>query len=464
MCGIVFVINSGTHCNGLDSFFSDALLASQVRGTDSTGVFQIKNTFHAQNERDVNFFKKAMPATMYLEDRDAESIIRQVPYSLATVGHVRAATQGNVTVNNAHPFTVKREDGSRLIGVHNGTLNNWKSKEDGDKFAVDSEWLLNKLAVDGADAFEAFDGAFALVWYDSRKPDKLFLARNDKRPLYYGVSEDGKVMLAASELGMLGWIADRNGFKMKKTDGYSYMYPLPGHIMEIDLKTLARKSFKYVDYNAASRLYVKPVSANSTPYTPPVHTTYSWEAYDLQRQQSVLDRMKAALKSSKKLEEETGEFEDTTGFEAALASEIAEYRRKNMPAGKFKYCDEPNDRNASKLEQEAAKKIGIYGLCVKFCGYFTDPTECIVYGDFRLMEAGTLNVYDAMVRGMSEKAGDAKYVHPTKLSDMVVIGISNVHQAQGKPYIVLADLAADAKTTTYNKKVTTEGDKQRVLH
>lgn len=245
MCGIVFTLSKPHHHAKLDDFMGDALLASQVRGVDSTGIFRVshKPMSGAKIERSVTMLKDAVDATTFLRRTPVKDMVRSTTYAALTVGHVRAKTHGAVTHANAHPFEVMRTDMSELIGVHNGSLQGWKDLEDGDDYAVDSEWMYNKIAEDGIDAFKGFDGAYALVWYDSRTPEVVNIARNDKRPLFFAWTADRKGIVGASEVGMLGWIADRAGVELYEgpdVEGKNakYLYFSPGRLYKFSLNTM----------------------------------------------------------------------------------------------------------------------------------------------------------------------------------------------------------------------------------
>lgn len=200
---------------GYNDFMKDGFTAGMLRGTDSSGVFQV----------DVNgkpyISKLPLPGVYFATDSSATGILNDTDESPITVGHVRAATAGKISTDNAHPFTTKsRADGSYIMGVHNGSLNYWKFDPNAKDYDVDSEWALNLIAEEGADAFESIEGSFSFVWWDSRHPDALFFARNDQRPMFLLRSADGKSILGASEAGMLSWLADRSSLNVE-TDVYT---------------------------------------------------------------------------------------------------------------------------------------------------------------------------------------------------------------------------------------------------
>lgn len=205
MCGIVLAVNLNQWAARVPLWLKDAILASQVRGTHATGMFQLDNV-------GLDIHKRAVSASEFVKDKEAVRIIGSSASVSATVGHVRHATAGSATDDaNAHPFVVEREDGSYVVGVHNGSLYGW----DKTGHEVDSDWAFHQIAKDGADAFEKFDGAYCFVWHDSREEGKLYIARNHQRPFHFAMGEDDKTLLGCSEAGMLEWLNEKHGFKAK---------------------------------------------------------------------------------------------------------------------------------------------------------------------------------------------------------------------------------------------------------
>jgi hypothetical protein len=455
MCGIHFVINSNTYTTGLDKFLADAFLANQVRGTDSAGLFQVKNTFGKAGVRNVEYYKAAISGTDLLDEKIPKDMLLAANREYATVGHVRAATTGVISDENAHPFLTIRADGSRIIGVHNGTLPGWRALKDAEKFNVDSAWLFSKLANDGIEAFEGFEGAFCLVWYDSNKPDSLFVARNDKRPLFWAYSPTGGVMLAASELGMLGWLMQRNNIQPRKVNGYEFAHPEAGHVYEINLKRPTEfEKTKFSAYDSKARIYHKPDAkpATSTPFAgaldkpkeklpvvgqpsySPAATT-AFEDFRQGEQNKFFREIKQALAQHRG----GGAKDDGAEPPAANANDKVTSNNGAIAEKDFLYMHEPNTRNVSSTEEERAKKIGIFGLCVNFCGYFYDEESAIIYGDFRTIEGGKPTSYDAIVRGETQVTAEAKYIHPTTLKRMVVVGVYQDPKKKENPYVILDD-------------------------
>lgn len=231
MCGIIGVINASVTANpGVVSFMKQGLVASQLRGTDSTGMLQV-----GMRPEEVFVHKLAINSTEYIEDTQALAMLRDVDTSLINVAHVRARTQGAVSDNNAHPFTVLTPDKQRLIGVHNGSLTNWKTQEGGSKYDVDSHWAMSHIATHGKKAFEDIHGPFAMVWWNESEPGKVNIARNSQRPLHIMFNKARTRMVFASEALMLGWIAQRCGF-----DGDGDVREVPvGKLFTIDTSGLS---------------------------------------------------------------------------------------------------------------------------------------------------------------------------------------------------------------------------------
>lgn len=516
MCGIHFVATKNAYTYKLDDFLRDAFITNQVRGLDGTGMFQVQQTY-AQNSgykaKNVSVFKKDINASDFIGYSAPEAMLKDACRMPLTVGHVRAATHGAVSTPNTHPFIAIRKDESRIIGVHNGSLVGWKGNVDADKYEVDSQWLYSKIAEDGIEAFEGFDGAFALVWYDSKHPNTMFVARNSKRPLFWCFTEDYGAMMGCSELGMLGWLADRNELKLAKSDNnMRFFFPEPGMVHKINLNNFKDiKKEPFPEYNANKKKYAKPAE-----YNPPFefrHPASSfgqqrgfpdytrrqpvtslvpaggldvnndddiWDETDAKAQAKLLGNIKAVLKAARQARTNVPAKEPkvVTGddLENTLADEINTWleNRHGMkglgyvepiespldstatPKESFTFVGKADESKATEVEVRRAKSIGIYGLVVQFCGYFYDDETCSVFGDFRTLENGENIVYDSIVRGQSRASGETKYINPSGLADMVVVGVTaNEPANSGKPYLILVDKDPKAITTTvYNANPT----------
>lgn len=197
MCGIVGLISkfqSGFHYGSLD-MFEQMLIADSVRGKDSTGAFCVSKLNGVKAIKHKGHPYDTFQTAAWKKFKEEAFQIGRI-----LVGHNRAATRGEVSNTNAHPF-VK----DHIILVHNGTLHDHKGLAD---TAVDSEAIATAIARDGYKAaLKACKGAWALVWYDT-KTKVLHLTNNGERPL--AMLETSDVMMFGSEIGLLQWMAVRN--------------------------------------------------------------------------------------------------------------------------------------------------------------------------------------------------------------------------------------------------------------
>jgi len=220
MCGIFGLVNvSPTPVKDLNKFVSDALIAGAVRGEDSCGLAIMTSDSRVMMHKDV-----LAPAS-FLTSRATKAILDEVDHSYMVIGHNRAATVGEVTVDAAHPFRLwHKEYDVSIVGVHNGTLSGYNLGKD---YVSDSEWLFGKLVEAAALDDEARDnqvieilsglsGAYSVMFFFDDDPSKMYVANNGRRPMHALMAEDGTYCLFASEPGMLHWLAERN--KLKTTN------------------------------------------------------------------------------------------------------------------------------------------------------------------------------------------------------------------------------------------------------
>jgi hypothetical protein len=157
---------------------------SVERGKDSTGIYT----------PEVGIIKDSDNAEKFL-------IANKLAPSSLFIGHVRSATVGVKSKNNAHPFRA-----GNIIGVHNGTLlNHWSLALKRDiptaDINVDSEVIIKCLNHDqNPKIFSEIDGAAAVLFTDTNEQDNtLYAFRNNDRPLYRGVSDEGMYISSLEE-------------------------------------------------------------------------------------------------------------------------------------------------------------------------------------------------------------------------------------------------------------------------
>lgn len=317
MCGIHGVISGPKGERNADDFLRDAFVANQLRGTDSAGLVVIS---HSSTTYDM--CKLPVSGQYFAQSKAAMALIREASYAnRISIGHVRSATVGGTNIDSAHPFECWNKDETNLlVGVHNGTLTNWTTKPGAKNYDVDSEWALNHIRDERADAFEDFTGAFCFVWWDDKDPDFLNFALNKERPMHVVMLKEGG-MAYASEAGMLYWLLSRRDVKMdgdilELQPDYWYKFPI--------------KSPK--DYTKTS--LPKAKTYTSTPIT----------------YKSVVDKVEDLLTKFKKEKAETS----TATTTAAPVAALVPYTAPKKAAG------------VSQMEYEAAVAMQLAGTKVKF--------------------------------------------------------------------------------------------------
>jgi predicted glutamine amidotransferase len=189
----------------------DLLFFNTLRGRDSTGVSR-----YDKNKQEVLTHKATVPGFEFIDLPFIDDLLK--PCVGAWIGHGRWKTVGQINRMNAHPFEVREDDGTiSFIGAHNGTLTNkWEIERELGRgaFGTDSEAFLNLIAERGAKkALAEAKGAWALSYWNS-DDDSINLLRNKERPLTYAMTDDGEVIMWASEAWMLRIACDRNEVKL----------------------------------------------------------------------------------------------------------------------------------------------------------------------------------------------------------------------------------------------------------
>lgn len=196
MCGIVGF--SGVNPANVDKLNFLMYYNSVERGKDSTGYYTPETGVKKDAVACLDFLKK-----------------NKLPSSNLFIGHVRWKTIGANLTKNAHPFEY-----DNVVLLHNGTLENhmsmlvkhgfnWKD------FDVDSQVLAKlideNLKSDDYDdktrfkTLSEFDGAAALLWIDKTNPNKLYVFRNNARPLYCGyIGEEMYISSIEESLKIIG--------------------------------------------------------------------------------------------------------------------------------------------------------------------------------------------------------------------------------------------------------------------
>jgi hypothetical protein len=197
MCGIVCLVSK--HKNGffypdLSGVFEQMLFADTLRGKDGTGVF-----YNVENK--IKSLKIGGTAETFMATPEWSKAFQSIfQKGRFVVGHNRAATKGEKTTENAHPF----QEGPITL-VHNGTLNNHKHLAETE---VDSHAIAVSIAKEGIkETVKKISGAYTLVWSDA-KQKTLNIIRNYQRPLWKFETKDFFLFCSEKKLGE--WILDRN--------------------------------------------------------------------------------------------------------------------------------------------------------------------------------------------------------------------------------------------------------------
>ena len=214
-----------------------------IRGVHSTGMISVSDCKDAT----ATWFKDDVTGYDFVRGKVGGKMIDDHRQLSAMMGHNRAATLGAVNRQNAHPFRV-----NNIILMHNGTLRTTANLRGNGLYDVDSNVIAHSIDCDGVEeTVKKLNGAFALAWYDLADGTVNF-CRNDERPLWFGKVEEpshyklnpNNMWVYASELGMLKWLAGRNGLVVK-----NYFQLKTEQLMTFDIrKELNEPVFSNLEY------------------------------------------------------------------------------------------------------------------------------------------------------------------------------------------------------------------------
>jgi glucosamine 6-phosphate synthetase-like amidotransferase/phosphosugar isomerase protein len=248
MCGIFgvsrrgasYVIDAATnnrYNNLYRSYFLKLMKLSQQRGSDSTGMFLLKDTSDTVVKRnaDIFMFKDSKASSEFANDIRCKAILENVSEDTKViVGHTRAATSGDPKCNkNNHPFLC-----GRIIGVHNGVITNWMELADKYKIALKSEcdseiifalinhWIKlgNSMNVSIQKAAKEIVGSMACAVIDTENVSSITLFRRDA-PLFLKTVEMQNIVLFASNVDYID-VAIREDIK----EGFRYYSSSEGYL------------------------------------------------------------------------------------------------------------------------------------------------------------------------------------------------------------------------------------------
>jgi hypothetical protein len=235
MCGIVGMISTEPFRKGeMDKrkFMTQALIIDTLRGEDSTGVFWMPKK---EPKGEAGYVKSTDNGFQFVNTKEYQKLNTDMHDYWFMFGHNRASTVGNTSIPNAHPF----QEGP-ITMIHNGTLRStWMLTQSQKQLDVDvdSHALCHNLALHDVDDVESVlgvvDGAFALVWHDSRD-QSLNICRNDERPIHIAQSFDSETLYVASEAAQLQYLNERLQLLLG-----DIWFPTPGMHMKFKPGSLA---------------------------------------------------------------------------------------------------------------------------------------------------------------------------------------------------------------------------------
>lgn len=248
MCGLLGVINgTKSAIRDLQNYMEQGCVTGVLRGADSTGLFQVNR------KGAYDICKLPYKGDLFVENKRTRPYFIRSDEPGATILHHRAATRGTISQANAHPF--EHYDSKRaVVGVHNGTLNNYYSSKDGKSFDVDSDYLMHRVWAEGAEkTFGDTQGSFACIWYEN--DNIIRLITNGERSLYYAYVKDKNAMLIASEHGHLWMLAERNGIALERivcpVKDTIHSFDINGDLRAPEL-TLVERVVKTYSYNSSN--------------------------------------------------------------------------------------------------------------------------------------------------------------------------------------------------------------------
>lgn len=163
MCGIFGFTKVTRRTRDLAPFLA---LAMEKRGRESWGYGFVthNNTIHA----------KKYPQNIC---KDWFTIGKPPRNARAIIYHTRAASQGAISKDNAHPFEFETIGGGRLIGIHNGVITNHYelNEENNTDFKVDSKQIWYHLA-NGMDTSKIRGwGSTSFILQDKQDTNKIYM-------------------------------------------------------------------------------------------------------------------------------------------------------------------------------------------------------------------------------------------------------------------------------------------------
>lgn len=233
MCGIVGCV--------LDKkaapIIIDSIKKLEYRGYDSVGIATVTDSINVKK------------GSGKIKEVDDKIKLKDIDGNIG-IAHVRWATHGNPTKENAHPHCDCK---NKISVVHNGIIENYKELRqellnEGHVFKSETDTeviphLIEKYMDEGLDLLKSVQrtvkrliGSYALAVLSSDEPDRIIGARNES-PLIVGVSDHGNYLASdvpaiLNETKKVIYLEDKEIIVLKKDDVT---------IMDLDLNVLEKK-------------------------------------------------------------------------------------------------------------------------------------------------------------------------------------------------------------------------------
>jgi hypothetical protein len=219
MCGITGIYSQNIGMTERE-LFQSLLMLNVYRGKDSTGVVRINEPGKGSSAA---IKRVVAPSPAFVTAKYGNDMIwdhdkketKDHTKTIGYIGHCRAATKGEVKVQNAHPFRF-----NHTIGVHNGTIR-WAFKGSSE-YETDSEALyalVNEVGIEEAlNEIRNASPAYALSWIDTQEGTLNFV-RNLERPLWFTFLYAKGTLMWSSEWEMMDFALDRRSTRLS-TSGF----------------------------------------------------------------------------------------------------------------------------------------------------------------------------------------------------------------------------------------------------
>ncbi|MBE6485370.1 MAG: glutamine--fructose-6-phosphate transaminase (isomerizing) [Methanosphaera stadtmanae] len=238
MCGIVgCILNKEVAPTIIDS-----IKKLEYRGYDSVGIATVTDKINVKK------------GSGKIKEVDEEIHLKEIDGKIG-IAHVRWATHGNPTKENAHPHC---SCDNKISVVHNGIIENYKElkaelEQEGHIFKSETDTeiiphLIEKYMNEGNNllkstqlAIKKLAGSYALAVISTEEPDKIIGARKES-PLIVGVSDKGNFLASdvpaiLNETRQVIYLEDNEIIQLEK-DNVTIMdndlNPIEKEIVEID--------------------------------------------------------------------------------------------------------------------------------------------------------------------------------------------------------------------------------------